>query len=36
MYPERFVTIDGTQPIDQVVDQVITTLNSECQRYFKD
>ena len=36
MYPERFVMIDGTQPIDQVVDQVIATLKQECQRYFKD
>lgn len=26
MYPERFVVIDATQPIDQVVDQVVTAL----------
>lgn len=26
MYPERFVVIDATQPIDQVVDQVVAVL----------
>ena len=34
MYPERFVTIDGTQPIDQVVDQVITTLKQRMPEIF--
>lgn len=34
MYPERFVTIDGTQPIDQVVDQVIATLKQRMPEIF--
>lgn len=34
MYPERFVPIDGTQPIDQVVDQVITTLKQRMPEIF--
>ena len=34
MYPERFMTIDGTQPIDQVVDQVIATLKQRMPEIF--
>lgn len=34
MYPERFVTIDATQPIDQVVKQVIATLKDRLPEIF--
>lgn len=34
MYPERFVTIDATQPIEQVVKQVISTLKQRMPEIF--
>lgn len=34
MYPERVVTIDATQPIDQVVAQVIATLKQKMPELF--
>lgn len=34
MYPERFVTVDATQPIDQVVAQVIATLKQRMPELF--
>ncbi|AEG39773.1 dTMP kinase [Lactobacillus kefiranofaciens] len=34
MYPERFVTIDATQPIEQVVKQVIITLKQRMPEIF--
>lgn len=33
-YPERFVTVDATQPIDQVVAQVIATLKQRMPELF--
>lgn len=33
-YPERFVTVDATQPIDQVVAQVIATLKQGMPELF--
>ena len=33
-YPERFVTVDATQPIDQVVSQVIATLKQRMPELF--
>ncbi len=34
MYPERFVTVDATQPIDQVVAQVIAILKQRMPELF--
>lgn len=34
MYPERLVTVDATQPIDQVVAQVIATLKQRMPELF--
>ncbi|MDH5100213.1 dTMP kinase [Lactobacillus kefiranofaciens] len=34
MYPERFFTIDATQPIEQVVKQVIITLKQRMPEIF--
>ena len=34
MYPDRFVTIDATQPIEKVVDQVISVLEQRMPKIF--
>lgn len=34
MYPDRFVTIDATQPIEKVVDQVISVLEQRMPEIF--
>lgn len=34
LYPDRFVTIDATQPINDVVEQVITTLKEKLPEIF--
>lgn len=34
MYPERFVTVDATQPIDQVVAQIIAILKQRMPELF--
>lgn len=33
-YPERFVAIDAAQPLDQVVDQVVSTLEQKMPELF--
>ena len=34
LYPDRFVTIDASQPIDDVVNQVIETLEKRLPEIF--
>lgn len=34
MYPDRFVTVDATQPIEKVVDQVISVLEQRMPEIF--
>ena len=34
LYPDRFVTIDATQPIEDVVNQVIATLEKRLPEIF--
>ena len=34
LYPDRFVTIDATQPIEDVVNQVIATLEKRLSEIF--